>query len=399
VYVSTTQRIAQALAVAPLWGAALLLAACGGGDGGMGTTPTSMASGVMGSGSMGMNCMDMGSMDMGMSCPAPTIALASPGGIVSRTVVLRARVGVTASDVVTRVDFMVDGARVGSSSTEPFSVDWDSNTVPDGPHALTAMATDNFGQTAGAGPVTLQVDNHPTFAVTLSAAQVVPAPASAASATAQLSADLGNGTLAGSVVLSGITAATVSLNEAFAGDSGAQLVALKPGASSAQWDVPAGVLLTADQMTALLEGGLYVTVSSLANPAGELRGQIIPANVVVSFSTLSGAQEVPPVAIDATGVAATTVDTVANTLTVHLHARGVGDAMAAELAEAPIGAIGKPFAALARDLLDAGHWSAQLVAVSASDIDAFKAGGWYLNVMTPADPDGAIRGQVELGGP
>jgi hypothetical protein len=156
-------------------------------------------------------------------------------------------------------------------------------------------------------------------------------------------------------------------------------------------------MLTDDEVTALLQGGLYVIVSSPARPAGELRGQITPANVMVTFSSLSGTQEVPSIVISASGVAATTVDTIANTLTVHLHASGVDDAMAAELAEGAAGAIGKPLAALARDPLDLGHWSAQLVAVSASDVDAFKANAWYLNMMTPADPNGAIRGQLEPG--
>jgi CHRD domain/Bacterial Ig domain len=367
----------------------------------MGSSPTSMANSAMGSGSMGMSCMDMGGMDMngGMSCTAPTIALVAPAGIVSRTVVLHARVGVTGNDTVTRVDFLVDGARVGSTATTPFSVSWDSTTVKDGSHALTAMVTDSFGQSAGAGPVTLQVDNHPTFTVTLAAAQIIPAPASSASGSAHLSVDLGNGTLGGSVVLNGMTAAAVTLNEAFAGDSGAQLMALEPGATSGQWDLPAGALLTDDEVTALLQGGLYVLASSAANPTGELRGQITPANILVTFSTLSGTQEVPAVAISASGIGATTVDTVANTLTVHLRTSGVDDAMAAELAEGAAGAIGKPLTELARDPIDAGHWSGRLVAVTASDIDAFKVGGWYLNVMTPADPNGAIRGQVELGGP
>lgn len=400
---SNTRRIQQALAVAPLWGAALLLTACGGGGDGMGATPSSMANSVMGSGSMGMSCMNSGSMDMGMnsgmSCPAPTMSLASPAGIVSRTVVLHARVGVTEGDTVTRVDFLVDSVRIGSSTTAPFNVSWDSTTVNDGAHALTAMATDSFGQTVGAGPVTLQVDNHPTFTVTLSAAQIVPAPASNASGTAHLSVDLGNGSLSGSVVLNGISAGAVTLNEAFAGDSGAHLIALEPGATGAQWNLPAGAMLTEDQVTALLEGGLYVLASSPANPAGELRGQITPANIMVTFSALSGTQEVPAVAISASGMGATTVDTVANTLTVHLHTSGINDAMAAELAEGAAGAIGKSLATLAHDPVDAGHWSGQLVAVTASDIDAFKASGWYLNVMTPADPNGAIRGQVELGGP
>jgi len=317
---------------------------------------------------------------------------------VSRTMTLQAQVKVAAGDAVMRVDFMVDGARVGTTSDSGFSVSWDSTTVSDGPHRLTATVTDSRGQTASAMPVTLQVDNHPALTVALSPAQIVPAPAAASSGTAHLSADLGSGALSGSVVLSGVTATAVTLNEAFAGDQGAVLLNLSPGTNSGEWQVPGGALLTAEQITALLQGGLYVTASSTANPAGELRGQITPTGVLVIFSAMSGAQEVPAVAINATGIAATTVDTVANTLTVHVHATGVADASAAEVDDGAAGATGTRIAALNRDDSDPNHWSTQLTGVSAADVSAFKAGDWYVNVMTPADPQGAIRGQIQLTG-
>jgi len=38
-----------------------------------------------------------------------------------------------------------------------------------------------------------------------------------------------------------------------------------------------------------------------------------------------------------------------------------------------------------------------LVAVSAADMAAFEASHWYSNLLTPADPQGAIRGQIEPG--
>jgi hypothetical protein len=136
--------------------------------------------------------------------------------------------------------------------------------------------------------------------------------------------------------------------------------------------VPAGALLTAAQVTALLQGGLYVTAGTAANPNGELRGQIVPTNVTVIFSVLNGAQEVPSVASNAAGVAATTVDTVANTLTVHVHATGVDDALAAEVDDGAAGATGPQLAALTRDDIDPGHWSTQLVEVSAADHRGFQ---------------------------
>jgi hypothetical protein len=398
---SIALRVRQALPAAPLRAATALLAtlaACGGE--GMGTAPMStatdaMGTGSMASGSMGTSCMGMG---MSMSCPAPTIAIMSPPGTVSRTVALRAQVTNMQADGVARVDFMVDGTRVGTTSGEIVSVSWDSTTVSDGAHTLTATVSDNLGQTSTASPVTIEVDNHPAFTIALSPAQIVPAPASAGSGTAHLTVNLGSGALSGSVVLSGLTATAVTLNQAFAGDRGAVLVTLGPGGNTAGWEVPAGALLTAEQVTALLQGGLYVTAGTAANPNGELRGQIAPTNVTVIFSVLNGAQEVPSVTTNAAGVAATTVDTVANTLTVHVHATGVDDASAAEVDNGAAGATGPQLAALTRDDVDPGHWSTQLVEVSAADIAACKANNCYINVMTPADPHGAIRGQIEFTG-
>jgi hypothetical protein len=404
---SIALRVRQALPAAPPCATAALLAtvataatlaACGGG-GGMGTaqmssTTAAMGSGSMSSGSMGSSCMGMG---MSMSCPAPTIALVAPAGTVSRTVMLRAQVTVMAGDETTRVDFMVDGTRVGTTSGETFSVSWDSTTVSDGAHTLTATVSDGLGRTSSASPVTIEVDNHPTFTIALSPAQIVPAPASSGSGTAQLSVDLGTGAVSGSVMLSGVTATALTLNEAFAGNSGARLLSFGAEAGG-KWQLPEGARLTAEQVTSLLEGGLYVTASSAANPAGELRGQITPTNVMLIFSAMSGAQEVPAVAINAAGVVATTVDTVANTLTVHVRASGVDDASAASVDQGGGGATGPQLAPLTRDDVDAGHWSTELAAVTAEEITAFKASGWYVNVMTPADPQGAIRGQIELTG-
>jgi len=392
--VSSAPHIRQALSATLPLAVFALFAACGGG--GMGTSPTSMATNVMGSGSMSnmgsnMSCMGMG---MNMSCPAPTITLTTPAGVVSRTVTLRARVVVSNGDAAARVDFMIDGARVGTASNDPFSLNWDSTTVSDGAHTLTATVSDSLGQATGASPVTIEVNNHPAFSVTLSAAQIIPAPASASSGTAQLSTDLGSGALSGSVMLSGVTATAVTLNEAFAGDRGGVLLTLHPGTSSGEWDVPAGALLTAEQVTALLQGGLYLMAGSATNPGGELRGQITPVNIMVTFSAMSGTQEVPPVAVNASGVAATTVDTVASTLTVHVHLSGVGGAMAAEVADGAPGTTGARLAALTEDAIDPAHWSTELATVDAAQMADFKASRWYVNVMTSADPAGALRGQI-----
>jgi hypothetical protein len=153
-------------------------------------------------------------------------------------------------------------------------------------------------------------------------------------------------------------------------------------------------MLTADQVSALLQGKFYVLATSVANPGGELRGQIAPANITVVFATMAGAQEVPPLTMGASGVAAVTVDSTAGTLTVHTNSTGVSDAMAAEVATAASGATGPPLVALTKDSVNMGHWSMELAGIRASDVSNFQADKWYVNIATPAEPSGAIRGQV-----
>jgi hypothetical protein len=59
------------------------------------------------------------------------------------------------------------------------------------------------------------------------------------------------------------------------------------------------------------------------------------------------------------------------------------------------GATGSHLATLAKDSVDAGHWSAELVVIRASDVGNFEATHWYVNVATPTEPNGAIRGQID----
>jgi hypothetical protein len=143
-----------------------------------------------------------------------------------------------------------------------------------------------------------------------------------------------------------------------------------------------------------MRGGLYVVAASAAHPGGEVRGQILPANVMVTFSPLAGSQEVPPVSIAASGIAATTVDASANTLTIHVHTAGVADAMAGEVDSGAVGTTGSMLATLEKDSVDPGHWAGTMVAIGAGDVGNFEAADWYVNIATPTDPKGAIRGQI-----
>ena len=357
---------------------ALIIAACGGGYGG-------------GGGSVSMGCGGA----YGSPCAAPTITMTSPGTTVNRTVKLSATASAASGASVKQVDVMIDGTIVGTATAAPYTVSWDSTTVSDGNHALTGKVTDSQMGTATSAAITVAVKNNPVFSVKMAAAQIFPAPSSTATGTASVTVKLASGATSGKVTLSGVTATAVTLNEAFAGATGASVITLAAnGGTAGEWDVPAGALLTADQMSALLQGKLYLIATSAANPAGEIRGQITPDNVTVIFSDLAGSQEVPAVTVTASGVAATTLDSAASTLSVHLNSTGVADATAAELDTAAAGAIGPKLVALTKDSVNMGHWSAELATITASDVANFTANKLYVNVKTPADPNGAIRGQV-----
>ena len=363
----------------------LILTSCGGGygsggGGGMGPTPCGGAY---------------------SACPPPTIALTAPapGATVNGTAVMLTATASAATAnglTVTRVDFMIDGTIVGTAMTSPYTVSWNSTTVAMGSHSLTAKVTDSANDTATTPAIMINTTGMAAAAVAMTAAQIFPAPSSNASGTANITVKLESGATRGKVMLSGLTATAVSINEGFAGATGPRAITLEAHAGTAgEWDVPANALLTAEQVTALLQGKLYVIATSVANPRGEIRGQIVPDNIVVTFSSMERTQELAAVGLAAGGVAAATVDTTANTLTIHVNSTGVDDAMAAQVATGAAGATGRELAGLTKDAVNMGHWSTELTRVSAADVGNFRAGKWTVSVATPAEPNGAIRAQIE----
>ena len=332
---------------------------------------------------------------------APTIggsASVTGTATANRTITLTATPTAATGLTVTRVDFLIDGTSVGSATAAPFTTNWDTTTVADGAHAYTAKVTDSQSQTATSTAVTINVLNKPAFTPALAPAQVVPAPTSTATGTSNITVNLASGATTGSITVTGVAATGASINSGFAGSNGASVIALTQNATTAtEWDVPASSLLTADQVTALLQGKLYITVATAANANGELRGQILPANVTVVFNVLAGTQEVPAVTITAAGTVATTVDSAGNIATVEVNSTGVDDATSAEVDAAAQGATGPKLFDLTKDTVNLGHWSKELATVTAANVTDFTGGKWYVNVITPAQATGAIRGQITTG--
>jgi CHRD domain/Bacterial Ig domain len=324
----------------------------------------------------------------------PTIALTAPAAPVNRTVTLTANV--TAAAGVTRVEFLVDGAVVGTSTAAPYTFEWDTSTVADGTHSLTARVTDAANAVVTTAPVDVAVNNNPAIRVVLTPDETFPRPTSTASGDGELTFNLINGAVSGGVTVSGVNATLAHIHRAFAGAAGPVIVDfVQDGATPGRWGPAAGSMLTAEEVNDLLAGRLYVNVHSAAYPQGEIRGQLQPANIDVVITTLDGASVSPPVTTTASGMAGTTLDARASTATVHLNTSGLGDATEAHVHKAAAGSnAAAALITLTRDAASTSHWLAELQPITAADRTDFDGNGWYVDVHTPANPAGAIRGQI-----
>jgi hypothetical protein len=92
--------------------------------------------------------------------PTVSIANPTPAETVSQTVPVSANA--TDDFAVASVQFYLDGQPLGGPVTKaPYSVPWNTTAVANGPHALTATATDTGGNSAGSRPVEVTVENPP----------------------------------------------------------------------------------------------------------------------------------------------------------------------------------------------------------------------------------------------
>jgi hypothetical protein len=97
------------------------------------------------------------------SCPSspPAVSITAPtnSSTVSGTTAITATASATAPASISSVIFYLDGSVLGSSSsTSSPSYSWNTAT-PNGSHTLTAVATDNYGNTATSSAVTVIVSN------------------------------------------------------------------------------------------------------------------------------------------------------------------------------------------------------------------------------------------------
>ncbi|MCA8955671.1 MAG: CHRD domain-containing protein [Planctomycetes bacterium] len=223
------------------------------------------------------------------------------------------------------------------------------------------------------------------FVAALDGLQEVPANTSTATGSAELVLYEPDNVLTYTVATSGLSNVTAA--HIHTGNSGQNGPVLHPLTGTAG-DYCGYTVLTSAQVTTLKAGGLYVNVHTSSFPAGEIRGQI-GAFDGDFFARLEGAQQVPPVSTTADGTACVRLNP-DNTLTYITTTTGL-TATAAHFHRAAKGTNGPVVIGFTGGPTT---WSGTTRALTATEIADLRAGLWYVNVHTAANPGGEIRGQL-----
>ena len=107
-----------------------------------------------------VDAFDVTATSGGADTTPPSVALTTPtaGASVSGTITVAANA--TDAGSVAGVQFKLDGANLGvEDTTAPFSINWDTTSVGDGSHTLTAVARDAAGNSATSSAVVVSVSN------------------------------------------------------------------------------------------------------------------------------------------------------------------------------------------------------------------------------------------------
>lgn len=284
----------------------------------------------------------------------------------------------------------VTGAGSKTAAIETGMLSLETNKV------YTAIAIDSEN-----GPTLLTTDDltpafsvTQTFSISLTGAQEVPMVDTVSNATATLEIDDAlpafKITLDASMV-DGANAAHVHAGSiGIVGDVAYPLVASDDSTFSLM-----ATDLTQGSLNELLSGQWYLNVHTPAHPGGEVRGQIVPdTSAVVTFS-LSGLQEIPQVTSEAMGYGYAVFNTLNNGVTLRVVTSGAEDATAAHIHTGFAGVNGPVFVPLVQDATDVNIWtSGGELELDATTASILLSGGHYVNVHTPANPGGALRGQI-----
>ena len=268
----------------------------------------------------------------------------------------------------------------------------------------TPTATTSTAPTPAPTPVGMQM----RYAATLTGSQEVPAVNTDARGAARVYLNAARTEATIQVTTSGLSGPVTGahIHTGIAGQNGGVVKALniKGNVITGTWRTNDNVTpLTNNDIANLLNGGLYINVHTAEHPDGEIRGQITSTTDVVYPVYLSPEQEVPPVETGATGVASVRVREDQSAVVIEGYAHNLtGEITGAHVhmgAANANGAVVKPLT------VDGNKYSITWTTNDAENpltpalLESLNAGGLYLNVHTPVNPDGEIRGQITVNPP
>lgn len=233
------------------------------------------------------------------------------------------------------------------------------------------------------------------YVASLSSRQEVPRNTSPGVGRAAVSLNAAQTQALVTVQWSGVSGALTGghVHSGFFGSNGPIVCNLSPPAAAAGSVVDFLCTFTAAQIAALKRGGFYLNLHTSANPGGEIRGQILPANALLA--RLNAAQEVAPNASTAGGFGLVEIDETTNVATVNVSWNGLsGPATVGHIHSGEIGANGPVICDLAPAAVTSGSVADASCSFTAAQVALVKSGGTYFNIHTAANPGGEIRGQI-----
>lgn len=158
-----------------------------------------------------------------------------------------------------------------------------------------------------------------------------------------------------------------------------------------------GADLTGELIARMYKGELYFNIHTEDNPAGEIRGQIVPEADSAFHASLDADQEVEDIMSDATGLASFNLSKTGMQVNYTVVVDGLSGAITgAHLHNAPAGMNGDVIVNLTDDVdgnLISGSFNPQDFP---GLLEAMEMDEIYINVHTAANASGEIRGQLTL---
>ncbi len=257
------------------------------------------------------------------------------------------------------------------------------------------------------GEIRGQVIQHSgtAFQATLEGAQEVPAVTTTARGAAAITlSSVGGVGLHYRVTVNGLSGPIMSahFHRGFAGENGPIVREItnefRDNTATGVWRTGTAAGSLPDSIiAAFLTGRIYINVHTAANTGGEIRGQV---NLSAGFgltAKLDGGQEVPPVTTTARGTASLTLAEYGMVYNITVDGLS-GPIMGAHFHKGVAGSNGPVVFTLANTNHQTGIWRFGTAAGSLTTalLQAFLADSIYINFHTAANPNGEIRGQVNL---